>query len=102
TFILIDNDTYTLLLTDIHGQHNIPVKPYNLTALPDKSPHIALMSPPDYSEMPRSMSVEVLYESSDDIGIAAISLTYQVDNESEHTIVLNTSPAGSKISGSFA
>ncbi|MCB1195265.1 hypothetical protein KDK77_03685 [bacterium] len=101
TFTLIDNDTYTLLLTDIHGQCNIPVKPYNLTALPDKSPHIAIMSPHEYSEMPRSMSVEILYESSDDIGIASISLTYQVDNESEHTIVLNTSPTGREISGSF-
>ncbi|MBE82338.1 MAG: hypothetical protein CME21_07190 [Gemmatimonadetes bacterium] len=76
---------FTIGLVDTAGIMNAAPVTYRVMTLEDEAPRIALLRPGGDSEMSESMKIPLLFEATDDFGIAKVDLVYRVNQDETTT-----------------
>ncbi|MDD4857719.1 MAG: hypothetical protein PHD74_06390, partial [Candidatus Krumholzibacteria bacterium] len=82
-FMITTSDTFVVEVVDSLGFANDHTVKYPIAALGDKPPSIEIIAPDDEAQLPRTLSVDLLYRGSDDYGIAALRLYSMRDGKDE-------------------
>ncbi|MEW6535390.1 MAG: hypothetical protein AB1454_07180 [Candidatus Auribacterota bacterium] len=80
SFVLLNEDTYSVRLIDEHGQENTRVVPPRLIPQPDRPPEVHILSPEHSIEMPKEMRIHIKYSAADDIQLGSVSLHWSVED----------------------
>ena len=76
SFLVTEDDTFTLRIADTSGLRNERAIRYPVVALDDMTPSIEIISPQDGDHLPLSLEVELEYEAADDFGLSSVTLHY--------------------------
>jgi hypothetical protein len=82
-FTVIANDTFSVEVIDSLGFANDHAIRYPIAALADRPPAIELLAPEDGAQLPRTLTVDLVYRGSDDYGIAGLRLFFKRDGKDD-------------------
>jgi hypothetical protein len=77
-FRLLQDDLYSIFITDEEGRTNPNSIEYQLKTLPDQAPFIEIISPAKDIDLGEDMKIPLVLEVMDDYGISKIQIGYQV------------------------
>ena len=88
---ILENTKYTVDLFCIDGFKNqIPIE-YEIIAIPDKKPEVAIKNPGRDIKATKLEEVSVTAEATDDFGLAELDLTYSVGSSANRQLPIETS-----------
>ncbi|MBN1560075.1 hypothetical protein JW998_07475 [candidate division KSB1 bacterium] len=77
-FIIRQNDTYSINLTDDAGHSNAAPITYQITVMPDNAPFVQIVTPGRDIDLADDMLIPLAIEAQDDFGISKLQLAHQL------------------------
>ena len=78
-FTALEDDRFHFAMRDGHGLKNSNPFRFRLSVIPDRPPHVAILSPDTHVHEFITEEVPLLYEFEDDYGFTSVELHYQLD-----------------------
>ncbi len=99
SLILHESETYSVWLSGLLGRPVREARGHRIVVEADQAPRVEIQGPADHLELETPHPIEVGYSASDDFGLAAVDLVFQVGNEPEQRQRLKDADGARHVAG---